>query len=70
MSDKIEAIIEKLFDIGEAEWRGPRGSTMDKIAARTAGNPERKEEKKETYNDWLKKQPKSKAIGIHKAKKK
>jgi hypothetical protein len=69
MGDKIDTIIEKLFDIGEAEWRGPRGSSFDKIAARQSGQRD-EEEKKETYNDWLKKQPKPKTIGIHKTKKK
>ena len=69
MNDKIDIILEKLFDIGEAEWQGPRGSSFDKIAARQAGQKD-EGEKKETYNDWLKKQPKSKVIGIHKTKKK
>jgi hypothetical protein len=67
MNDKIEKIIEKIMDADEAAITS---ESFDKNIARVTGKPFKGDsEKKETYDEWLKRQPKSKAIGYHKNKK-
>jgi hypothetical protein len=64
----INKLIEKMLD-GEPvdeQWQKARGSTIDKIEARSI--PKKEPEKKETYEDWVKKQPKPITIGLRKDK--
>jgi len=71
MSDIIDKLVEKILDsegIEEADTYNDRGGTRKKIDART--EPKNEPEKPMNYQDWLKKQPKPKGIGIHKNKKK
>lgn len=66
MDDKIEKIIEKIVDADETIT----SESFDKNIARVTGKPFKgDDEKKETYDEWIKRQPKSNAIGYHKNKK-
>jgi hypothetical protein len=66
MDDKIEKIIEKIMDVDETIT----SESFDKNIARETGKPFKGDsEKKETYDDWLKRQPKPGTIGYHKNKK-
>jgi hypothetical protein len=70
MDDKIEKIIEKITDVDEADTIEYRGTVNAKNDART--QPRDKPEplnKEDSYDEWIKRQPKSKAIGYHKNKK-
>jgi hypothetical protein len=72
MDDKIEKIIEKIMDADEAAITS---ESFDKNTARVTGKPfrgdmdQKEKEKEPSYDEWLKKQPKSNVIGIHKNKK-
>lgn len=65
---RVEEIIDKIMEYGEIQK--PRGTTFTKNVSRVTGKPHRDDEDKEqSYEDWVKSQPKGKAIGIHKTKK-
>jgi hypothetical protein len=71
-NEKINQLIEKIMDsevtIDEVDSMVPRGGTRVKIDART--QPRDEPETPIRYEDWLKKQSKPKAIGVHKTKSK
>lgn len=79
-NEKIEGIIEKIME-GQGPFRreddeySRTDPSVARIAARSGartGEPESREpEKKQSYEDWVKSQPKSgMPIGMHKRKKK
>jgi len=69
MSDNIDKILEKIFDVNESDDETTR-SRLDAREFGVSANAKTDEQKKEdAYNDWLKNQPKGRAIGLHKNKK-
>lgn len=67
MNKKINEIIDKIMESYEDELE--RNPNVQRMAARRGEQPSREPEKPIRYEDWLKKQPKPKTIGLHKQKK-
>jgi hypothetical protein len=67
---KIDDIVGKIMESEPFEERDEYSKTspeIDKIAARSGARtgPPEKAEKPQSYEDWVKAQPKPKNIGIH-----